>query len=76
MTMDSLIAAVREQIDRQVRPGQSGAATVAERGAGTDMLGTSKTTVAAVYDVATGQVRRYGWYGRGKYGGERFVRVS
>jgi hypothetical protein len=74
--MDNLISAVREQIDRQVRPGQGGAATVAERTPGNAVLGTSKTTVAAVYDVATGTVRQYGWYGRGQYGEERYVVVG
>jgi hypothetical protein len=74
--MENLIAAVREQIDRQVRPGQSGAATVAERVVGPEALGASKTTVAAVCEAATGEVRRYGWYGRGRYGKERYVRVS
>ncbi len=73
--MDHLIAEVREEIDRRVRPGQSGAATVAERVVGAEALGSSRTTVAAVYEAATGEVRRYGWYGRGRYGEERYVAV-
>ena len=74
--MDSLIAAVREEIDRRVRPGQSGAATVADRVGVAEAMGASKTTVAAVREAATGEVRRYGWYGRGRYGEERYVRVG
>ncbi len=73
--MENLIAAVREEIDRRVRPGQSGATTVAERVAGAEVIGASKTTVAAVYEAGTGEVRRYGWYGRGRYGDERYMAV-
>lgn len=73
--MESLIAAVREEIDRRARPGQSGAATVAERVVEAASLGSSKTTVAVVYEAATGEVRRYGWYGRGRYGEERYLAV-
>lgn len=74
--MESLIAEVREEIDRRVRPGQRGATTVADR-AGTGETGSAGSmAVAVVYEAETGTVRRYGRYGRAPYGEARYGGVG
>ena len=72
--MDSEIAAIREQIDRQVRPGQVGAATVANRLSPAAGPGGGLASVN-VYDWTAGAQRLYGCYRRGRYGAARYLQV-
>lgn len=69
------VASIREQIDRQIRPSQAGAATVANRLASADVLGSTKTTVANRYDWDDETNHRYGLYGRSRYGAVRYLAV-
>jgi len=74
--MDEQIAAIREQIDRQTRPGQAGAATVAGRLVAANLLGGSLTRAGNVYEPTSGVEMRYGRYGRARYGEERYLALG
>ena len=70
--MDNDIAFVREQIDRQIRPGQVGAATLGGRapGYGATLGGTCAPCVTQRADGARGRaIYQRGKYGAGRYGG-------
>jgi len=69
------VAAIREQIDRQIRPGQSGTATVPSRTPGSGVIGTTRTTVANRYDWAEGSNHRYALYGRSRYAQDRYISI-
>ncbi len=69
------VAAVREQIDRQVRPGQSGTATVPGRTPGPGVIGTTRTTISNRYDWDEGSNHRYALYGRSRYGQDRYISI-
>ena len=71
----SQVATIREQIDRQIRPGQAGAAAVANRLPTASMLGSTKTTVANRYDWDDETNHRYGLYRRTCYGTARYLEV-
>ena len=70
--MDEIIQ-VREQIDRQVRPGQKGVGSGADRLADPVQMSRGKVLPCNVWDPAAGVERRYGLYGRGRYGRERYL---
>ena len=72
----SQVATIREQIDRQIRPGQAGATAVANRLPTAATLGSTKTTVANRYDWDDEANHRYGLYGRTRYGAVRYLGVS
>jgi len=72
----SQVATIREQIDRQIRPGQARAATVSNRLPTASVLGSTKTTVANRYDWDDETNHRYGLYGRTRYGAVRYLGVS
>ena len=74
--MHNEAAEIREQVDRQTRPGQKSAATVANRLVSGNVLGTGGTVPCNVYDWTAGENRRYGLYGRGRYGSERYRGVT
>ena len=68
--MDNQIAYMREQIDRQIRPGQSGVATVEGGAAG--LAGTlGGNSMACVVQCEGGAVAR-ARYGRSRYGEARY----
>ncbi len=81
------IAAIREQIDRQIRPGQSGTATVPSRTPGSGVIGTTRTTVAnrVIGTTRTTVANRYDWdetsnhhyalYGRSRYAQGRYIGI-
>ena len=69
------VASIREHIDRQIRPGQTGVATVANRLPTSPLLGTTKTTVANRYDWDDEMNYRYGLYGRTCYGAVRYLAI-
>jgi len=69
------VAAIREQIDRQIRPGQSGTATVPSRTPGSRVIGTTRTTVANRYDWDKASNHRYALYGRSRYAQARYIGV-
>ena len=69
------VPAIREQIDRRIRPGQVDTATVPARAPGTQVLGSSRTTVANRYDWAATENYRYALYRRSRYGVERYQGV-
>ena len=68
--MDNEIAFIREQIDRQIRPGQGGATTQGSRapGFGAALGGTIAACVVQRADGA----RAYALYDRAKYGQQNF----
>ena len=70
------VASICEQIDRQIRPGQAGAATVPNRLLTAQLLGATKTTVANRYDWDDETNNRYGLYGRSRYGVVRYLAVA
>ncbi len=70
------VAPIREQIDRQIRPGQPGGATGVNRLPTAPLLGATKTTVANRYDWDDETNHRYGLYGRSRYGVVRYLGVS
>lgn len=72
----SQVASTRPQIDRQIRPGQATAATVANRLPGALLLASTKTTVANRYDWDDETNHRYGLYGRSRYGAVRYLGVT
>jgi len=69
------VAAIREQIDRQIRPGQSGTATVPSRTPGSGVIGTTRTTVANRYDWDESSNHCYALYGRSRYAQSRYIGV-
>ena len=69
------VAAIREQIDRQVRPGQSGTATVPSRTPGPGVIGTTRTTVANRYDWGEASNHHHALYGRSRYAQGRYIGV-
>ncbi len=69
------VAAIREQIDRQVRPGQSGTATVPSRTPGPGVIGTTRTTVANRYDWDESSNHHYALYGRSRYAQGRYIGI-
>lgn len=69
------VAAIREQIDRQVRPGQSGTATVPSRTPGCGVIGTTRTTVANRYDWDEASNHHYALYRRSRYTQARYIGV-
>lgn len=73
--MENQVAAIREQIDKQTRPGQEGTATVANRLPTFGNLAGTKTTPGNVYHPATQSESRFGMYGRGRYGEARYLQV-
>lgn len=70
------VALIREQIDRQIRPGQATGATVVNRMPTVPLLGATKTTVANRYDWDEETNHRYGLYGRSRYGLVRYLGIS
>ena len=69
------VAAIREQIDRQIRPGQSGTATVSSRTPSPGVIGTTRTTVANRYDWDEASNHHYALYGRSRYAQDRYIGV-
>ena len=71
ITMDNEIAFIREQIDRQVRPGQVGAASVGQRAPGfpSVMGGSFRPAVVHASDGDHGR----GLWDRAKYGTGRYA---
>ena len=70
------VAAIREQIDRRIRPGQVDTATVSARAPGDHVLGSTRTTAANRYDWAETENYRYALYGRSRYGVGRYLAVA
>ena len=70
------VAAIREQIDRRIRPGQVDTATVHARVPGAQVVGSSRTTAANRYDWAETNNHRYALYGRSAYEVERYLAVG
>jgi len=69
------VAAIREQIDRQIRPGQAGTATAPSRTPDSGAIGTTRTTVANRYDWGEASNHRYALYGRSRYAQSRYIGV-
>lgn len=69
--MDNEVAFLREQIDRQVRPGQVGVATVGQRGPGFGAVLGGGFRPGVVRGEGEDKVR--GVWGRAKYGVERYA---
>ncbi|MCK4324663.1 MAG: hypothetical protein KAW89_09050 [Armatimonadetes bacterium] len=69
------VAAIREQIDRQIRPGQSATATAPSRAPGPAVIGTTRTTVANRFDWDEASNHHYALYGRSRYAQGRYIGV-
>ena len=69
-------AAIREQIDRQIRPGQVDTATVASRTPSAQTIGSTQTTNANRYDWDESANYQYALYGRSRYGGARYREIT
>ncbi len=70
------VAAIREQIDRRIRPGQVATATVPTRTPGSHLIGSTRTTAANRYDWGETENYRYALYGRSRYGAGRYLEVA
>ena len=69
------VAAIREQIDRQIRPGQSATATAPSRTPRSGVIGTTRTTVANRYDWDEASNHHYALYGRSRYAQSRYIGI-
>ena len=69
------VAAIREQIDRRIRPGQVNTATVTSRTPGAQTIGSTRTTAANRYDWDASENYRYALYGRSRYEVGRYLEV-
>ena len=69
------VAAIREQIDRQIRPGQLGTATAPSRTLTSGVIGATRTTVANRYDWDEASNHYYALYGRSRYAQGRYIGV-
>lgn len=69
-----LVQVVRRVVDRQVRPAQPGATTTAANRASAASRGGGNCFLMRM--ASDGSVVTRGMYGRGRYGGERYLRVS
>ena len=65
---------LRRIIDGRIRPGQRNAATIAERQVEKGSAGAGRPRMINCYNHSAAEDRKYGLYGRARYGSVRYSR--